>query len=251
MLNTSSGSAGIVVTANRAPRPGIFTISPAEGVARGDDFTFSALQWQDSDLPLNYEFGYRAVSTSKRVTMSSRSAFTSAKSQLPVRAESKGYEMSCFALIYDRLNANATSTRTIVVNLALALSVVEIQEYANEAPESSNPDDLKQYSALSSSLLNEVNCSLAPNCSELYRQECSSTAHTCGDCEYEDFISLGNNQPCVSFSSILTSSGDSTGGGTNATTNTKNTCTSSDECEFFEVCKFSKNTTDIPGTCAL
>jgi hypothetical protein len=35
---------------------------------------------------------------------------------------------------------------------------------------------------LASSLLNQVNCSLAPNCSDLYRQSCSRTPHTCGPC---------------------------------------------------------------------
>ena len=236
IVDSASAAAGVNVVVNLPPRPGSFGVTPGVGTERQDDFRFSALQWQDNDLPLSYEFGYVSPQ-SKRVTMASKSSFTAGSSQLPAGLKASQYAVTCFALIYDSYNANTTSTTSIVVNPAPAVSIEEMQAYVNQVPESSNPDDVKQYSALSSALLNEVNCTLAPNCSALNRQECTTTAHTCGGCFSDEYILLGNDRPCIRLSDLaaeLVTSANSSA----AANITSRSCSLATDCYVYEVCAF-------------
>src|SRR2546430_5453298 len=54
----------------------------------------------------------------------------------------------------------------------------------------SSVNNMRQAIALSSYVLNTVNCSAAPNCTVLNRNECFRSPHTCGECLSASFIGL-------------------------------------------------------------
>lgn len=59
-------------------------------------------------------------------------------------------------------------------------------------------DALLQGTSLATVMLNQANCSFAPNCTELNRRSCFYTSHTCGPCLSETMIGLygDSNSAC-------------------------------------------------------
>jgi len=47
---------------------------------------------------------------------------------------------------------------------------------------STQPDETRSTLSIGASIINAVNCTLAPTCANLLRQACAGTAHTCGSC---------------------------------------------------------------------
>ena len=88
-------------------------------------------------------------------------------------------------------------------------------------------DQVKQFNGLVTYLMGKVNCSLAPNCSDLHRSECSSTPHTCGSCNSNLFVgeSGDSNSMCVLVSSLLSPS-----------SSIKTKCLSDSQCSGFQRC---------------
>ena len=60
-----------------------------------------------------------------------------------------------------------------------------IQRYITEgfaSIDSFDANAIKQIGSLACASMNAVDCSLAPNCSQLNRYGCLKTSHTCGEC---------------------------------------------------------------------
>ena len=172
----------VTIVTNAPPRPGVFAVSPLTGEELKTAFTFSSVQWIDSQLPLSYQYGYIS-SSSNHITLQSRSIATFGSSQLPAGSDSKGTLYS-FAQVFDSLDANTTvSVAVSVTESQTSSSPSSIQSFlASSINGSRTVDDVKKSTAFTTYLMNKVNCSLAPNCSSLYRRACYGTINTCGSC---------------------------------------------------------------------
>lgn len=80
------------------------------------------------------------------------------------------------------------------------LSAEGKMEYFYDALEASNgfSDEIKKAVAMTSSIVNSVNCSASPDCKNLNREQCGSKAGSCGPC-LESFIGENGyaNSYCV------------------------------------------------------
>eukprot|EP01038_Epipyxis_sp_PR26KG_P005469 gene5469-7572_t len=203
--STVSSSASITITVNSPPRQGTFSVVPSTGYSYSDYFAFYSSFWQSDSLPLSYQYGFLSISSGVTVVLQTRSELTYASFQLPSGAQSKGYSLTATAQIFDSYLANLTSFDNIVVKVN---SSVTFTSLSTSSALNSSSAVIKQAVALSGTSYNTVNCSIAPNCSNLNRQECSSTAHTCGSCLSSTFIgSVGDsNEVCISSTAVGNSS---------------------------------------------
>jgi hypothetical protein len=194
-------TASIVITVNSPPRPGKFVISPNEGTEFHEFFTFACAQWQDDNLPLQYQFGF-VTPTGSQITLNSLSEIPYKALQMPAGLKTNGYSLSCSAQIFDSLLANTTTYSSVVVKeQQTTQSSTQLQNYFNQSVNifaSSDVSAIKQATGMASYLLNKVNCSLAPDCSLLNRQACYSTAQTCGSSLSVDYIGAkgDSNEKC-------------------------------------------------------
>lgn len=175
----------IAVQINNPPRPGLFSVSPDEGAELTQLFTFSCTRWLDEDLPLSFQFG-TVSSTGSQVTLRSRIPLAFADIPLSAGPSGSNNRVSCFAQVYDMYQGKSTASYSVRVyegTVAIANITSYILGNIQDSIASNSVDSLKQSVTMSSSLLNRVNCSLAPaNCSSLNRHACYRTPHTCGPC---------------------------------------------------------------------
>jgi hypothetical protein len=178
-----SAIGGITITINAPPTSGTFYVDPAIGVELSQTFRFVALQWVDGELPLTYQFSYLA-NTGTDVVLRSRLELPYGSSLLPAGDDSVDNAVISVAQVYDAVNANTSAQFTTVVTKDTTLNATEVDAFVRSQllAASADADAIKQATALSSYLLNAVNCTLAPNCTSLNRRACASTPHTCGPC---------------------------------------------------------------------
>jgi len=203
-------TSSVLITVNAPPRLGLFSVSPKVGIEIIDNFLFSASQWTTSNYPLYYQFGYISKS-GMNIVFQSKSLRSFGGTVLPSGADSNNFTLDTFANIYDSLGANSTGSTTIIVLQGQPVTSDELYSmimngYLNSV------DDIKQTNGLVNSLLNYVNCSLAPNCTILHRNPCIQTINTCGSCESDAYVgdSGDSNTECVlrsQFSTQLAASG--------------------------------------------
>jgi hypothetical protein len=201
-------SASINIAVNLPPAPGTFQVTPGSGVELVDRFTFVCRQWFDVDLPLLYQFSYVSQSGNEIIVRTlAETTFTALS--LPAGSETNENRVTTIANIYDSYMANSTVTGQVVVSEGLVVNTTAMQSYLESnlnvlSGGSTNVDEMKQAAGLTSYLLNLVNCSLAPNCSELNRSPCFVTAHTCGRCKSDEYIgSLGDgNDFCLPVTDV-------------------------------------------------
>jgi hypothetical protein len=194
--------ASVTVTINAPPTSGSFYVDPSEGRELQQSFQFVALQWVDPDLPLTYQFSY-VSSSGVDVVLRSRLELSYGSSLLPAGPAAGNYSVASAVQVYDALSANASATFSVAVLQDTARNASEIGAFvaSQMASAASDTDSLKQAMALSSYLLNAVNCTLAPDCAVLHRKSCLSTAHTCGACESDLYVGEegDSNEQCVSI----------------------------------------------------
>ena len=189
-----SNVASITLTTNSPPQPGLFIIIPKNGTMLETTFSFSAAEWEDVDRPMSYDFGYRSNSGAYTVSRSRLEVSYFVTSSLPSGIANADYNLSVRLQVFDILNAKAVALETIRVVEGEQLSVDDMQSLFSTGIEDSNgfSDGIKEVVATVSNLVNKVNCSGAPDCFSLGREECSTIAGTCGEC-LPDFV--GDNQP--------------------------------------------------------
>eukprot|EP01040_Poterioochromonas_malhamensis_P027199 gene27199-biopygen4047 len=209
LLNEASGairlSCSITVTVNAPPLPGLFLVQPSSGLAYVDSFMLSCSLWTDSNLPLSYQFSYLIESSGMKSVVRGVSVVGYATSLLPAGSKARNNSVVVMADVYDSLNANTTISNTVKV-VEPDQSTFNISSFITAATSSaSSVDALVQGSSLSSMLLNQANCSLAPDCSKLNRKGCFSTAHTCGSCVSDAFVGQvgDSNNPCRAVNSTI------------------------------------------------
>jgi hypothetical protein len=201
-----SATSQMVVVTNGPPVPGLFTVDPSFGYANSDKFTFIVSNWKDEDLPITYSFSFTSISGSQ-LTFKSRSEGSFISSALPIGISDANYTLSANAKIFDSLNSNySISVGVRVFPPIKPFNITEFGELSlQESKEASgNIDAMKTFIALTSSVLNTVNCTGAADCESINRQKCSRKSNTCGPCLSEDFVGfLGHsNMACQNISSI-------------------------------------------------
>ena len=148
--------------------------------------------WFDSDLPLQYLFGYIDPSTTKQLSISTESTAQSVSSCLPSGREASSYVLNTTLVVSDALSSYSSIFFATVVrpssNSALLVN-------------STSTLSLNMINVIGS-FLNKVNCTGISNCVKLNRHDCSNVDFTCGDC-FPDYIgeSGPHNSMCVKSSS--------------------------------------------------
>ena len=227
----SAYSSSVTVTINSPPRAGVFLVLPNPGIELKDKFLFSAGQWTDSDLPMQYQFGYISPLGSTITTLS-KSLKASGTSLLPAGSDSMNNILGTFLVVFDAMNAKSSLSYPVVVNhdseQTNALEMISAVVSNSGNLSTASVDQVKQFNGLVTYLMGKVNCSSSPNCSTLHRRDCSNTPHTCGGCISPYVGETGDsNSVCILKSALVHSSSAS---------NAKIGCTSDFQCSGFHRC---------------
>ena len=175
-------SAQTTIRTNGPPVLGSFAVLPVVGEEIRTQFSFTASNWQDEDLPLSYAFGFIS-STGSLLNIQSKSEQSYGVSTLPAGPDFLENVLECVMQVYDSMNAHfGASNYTTVKRSTLSAADLQQKILQTLSDSTGSADGTKQVLAAASSVLNTVNCSLAPNCLALHRNRCSSVAHTCGSC---------------------------------------------------------------------
>ena len=195
----------ISLTGNTAPENGYVQASPELGLALSTEFTVSAPLWTDdvSDYPLSYQFTYQLSAASQTLTIGSKSETAYVTSNLPAGLFSESYILSVVGYIYDIYSAVATASTTVAVTEDASTDLTSFLDTALEnAINSGNTDLAFQTINNAASTLGIVNCTVAPNCTTLFRANCQNTPNTCGKCRSGYLGVVGDsNVPCKDPSS--------------------------------------------------
>lgn len=120
-LSSTSGNfssfASVIVRVNAPPTPGMFSVSPLSGQELTDKFTLSAPLWSDTDLPLQYAFGYQSATGALAMQALRQAAYTS--TILPAGQDTSGYNVSCQVQVFDSYLAYSSAAFTVTVHKAV------------------------------------------------------------------------------------------------------------------------------------
>jgi hypothetical protein len=185
-LSVGQLAASVVVTVNTPPAPGVFTVSPIAGTKLSTPFTLLAYSWQDTDLPLRYQFGFVAAAGSF-VSFAEPLELSYAVTTLPAvtTRSSDNAATDCVTVVYvtDSYAANNSATVTVQVTDVVESGQNVFTALYDALDDATNdPRALQRVLGLYSTSLSSVDCSQAPNCEGLSRQACSGTINTCGPC---------------------------------------------------------------------
>jgi uncharacterized membrane protein len=188
----------ITLTVNAPPSLGNFEVTPSSGTAYVDLFHLICNSWTDSDLPLFYQFSFLSNSGLTLITKT-LTTLSYTETVLPEGLKENNKKLTCQADIYDNLNANTTVYSLAQVNTLFKANLTALVHFNIDSKNAIDLNDLIKGVNIASSLLNQPNCTLAPNCTQLNRFPCLSTSHTCGPCQISYFASStgDGNELCV------------------------------------------------------
>ena len=164
-------------------------------------------------------------SSSSVLTIQSRSEIAYGSSLLPSGLSTSNYSITGGVLVYDALLAFANAYYPVSV-APVVLSSTELSNLILNQLSigSGNANAMKQAIAVSSSMVNIVNCSAAPNCTQLHRSECMQSANTCSSCISGYIGDDGDaNTACKLTANANNSSADSS-------------CVTDDDCGLWSAC---------------
>ena len=183
--------AALTATANGPPSSGELVISPESGLSFETIFLFQALYWieDSSDYPISYIFRYtlRTVASSNSTTNFLALGLASQRSYLntllPPGFPSSNRTLVCSLLASDIFGATAEKRTSIVVsNSSSTISASTLNKSMTEAFNLGDSDAVGQGVNNAATELTVDECSSAPDCSFLNREDCYDTSHTCGSC---------------------------------------------------------------------
>ena len=174
-----SSSASLTVVINSPPQGGVFVVTPPVGRELADKFTFSASRWWDTDLPINYAFGFITPSsgTLNVVQALSQQLFTT--TSLPAGQDTSNYTLACQMLVYDSYLSSAAAMQTVHVKPSTVSNADLGKQVSSQL---SNPASAIQILSVVVASVTSVQCTSAPNCTQLQRLPCSTKKNTCGAC---------------------------------------------------------------------
>jgi hypothetical protein len=232
-----SARASIDVLVNAAPTPGNLFISPSAGLEMVQEFSLTAVFWDDLDLPMNYEFSYSpSQGNDRRSIVHALSAASSAVTRLPFFGNGEN-NVKCTLLVVDSIGGKSNSSKFVTITQHITPSFDFSTLYAQMLTTVTTSDEERKMISLLSNSLNKEDCSLAPNCTLLNRQPCHSLVNTCGAC-LDAYISpgstveLNSNIPCFpKLQSAASSNALETDWYTKSKT-CANNCTERGSCEW-------------------
>jgi hypothetical protein len=188
----------ITIAVNSPPSLGSFEIAPSSGTAYVDLFHLICNSWTDSDLPLYYQFSFLSTTGLTLITKT-LTTLSYTETVLPEGLKENNKKVTCQADVYDNLNANSTVYSVAQVNTLFKANLSALVHFNIDSKNAIDLNDLIKGVNIASSLLNQPNCTLSPNCSQLNRFPCLSTSHTCGPCQISYFASStgDGNELCV------------------------------------------------------
>jgi hypothetical protein len=188
----------ITITVNAPPSLGNFEVVPSSGRAYVELFHLLCNSWTDSDLPLYYQFSFLSTTGLTLITKT-LTTLSYTETVLPEGLKENNKKVTCQADIYDDLNANSTVYYAVQVSTLFKANLSALVHFNIDAKNAIDLDDLIKGVNIASSILNQPNCTVAPNCTQLNRFPCLSTSHTCGPCQISYFASsIGDgNELCV------------------------------------------------------
>jgi len=168
----------------------------------------STADWTDdvSDLPVSFAFKYALSTASGAATyeVAGRSEKTFASSQLPPGAETAAFVVFCACSVSDvfgasvDVTADVTSTIDFSTSSPAQIASDSVDNSLADALDSNDVDGSVQVVNNAAIVMNYVNCTGIVGCEALNRENCSTTAFTCGEC-LSGFIGTSgdDNSGCV------------------------------------------------------
>jgi hypothetical protein len=180
--STSSGlvaSSSIDIETNSPPLPGRLTTVPKEGISFDTLFLVSALQWEDVDLPITYEFSQEHLGSF--LVFRSRMEKTFVKNKFS--AGDGESNLSIRLRVFDVLDAVSSVFDSIFLQ-QVSMSSSQLQDYLSSALSQSNgdTDSMKSALAATSAGIDSIDCNGVTWCQVLNRENCSLESYTCGEC---------------------------------------------------------------------
>ena len=165
-------SNSLSIQINNPPNPGYFSMSPNMGFEVLTDFTLSANNWDDVDIPLSYQF-YFLSSRNSYITIREKGLSTTFISKLPAGNPNNANILSCVIHVYDYYDGKTElisniKVRPIPKDYNLMTNII-----ANSS-KSQDPENMLSSISVTSNMLWRKNCSNSPDCSKLFREECSN-----------------------------------------------------------------------------
>ena len=197
-----SSSASLSVVVNSPPQGGVFVVKPSHGRELTDTFTFSASRWWDTDLPINYAFGFVSPSSGSLSVVQTLSQRIYTTTSLPAGQDTSNYTLAGQMLVYDSYLSSTAATRTVQVKPSIVSNAALESAVSSQL---SNPATATQILGVAVALINNVQCSYAPNCTALNRLPCKAITNTCGSCASSNMIGVfkDSNAPCLTLSQAL------------------------------------------------
>ena len=96
------GIGSISLITNSPPNPGHLVVKPSSGIALNTIFKLQATQWEDSDIPLMYQFGFKSQAN-KDIFLTGLNSVQSISTEF-----SAGDNIECFVLVEDTLAASSS-----------------------------------------------------------------------------------------------------------------------------------------------
>ena len=188
VLGSNSVYSSIHVVPNSLPLPGVFTVSPGEGLSLVDHFSFHAFLWSSDHLPLLYSFGFQSASSNLMVPLMLKSSDVKLTAALPQGVQQKDYSLTCVLHVYDAVDARSEAAVEVRVSPG-GSSAHDLSSVLDSLADGNSSLSFETVFGPLVETVAAVNCSLAPDCSLYHRQNCSAVAHTCGPCVSEvDFF---------------------------------------------------------------
>jgi len=183
----ATSSASISLLVNGPPSGGSFNVTPSAGFSIGSpsetSFLFASPNWVDdpTDLPLTYEFRYYTVSFDQSSSVQQKSQTPSSFAKLPFGAAANNFQVFGYSNVRDALDAlQVTGIVSVVSRLDSSVSSSDAVQNAlngslSNALATSNPSLISSVVDSAVTMLNTVNCSLAPLalCDSLNREGCA------------------------------------------------------------------------------
>ena len=183
---------------NAPPSGGKVTATPDSGEALKTYFIVGTLYWSDDidDMPLSYVFSYFTDDSTASTTIKAKNANTQVNVTFGQGLETMDYIVTCVVFAYDILGDSNEAAKTITVTPIVA-TVTELNSLVTGEVETAmkTGDTETVNNVLSGTLssLNSADCSLAPNCTVLFREQCAHTEATCGACK-EGYTGTGGGK---------------------------------------------------------
>ncbi len=234
---TQATVASVTVQVNAAPKPGKFIVTPPSGTEIADLFTFAASEWFDDNLPLQYQFGQVSLN-GLDTTLRSKKESAFGVTALTAGASTAGFRVTCVVHVFDEHSASTRATFPVIVNKLVLTSGNSLSDLVSESLTrgAASSDGLKQATSIGSYLLNDVDCSSAPDCAALNRHSCFRSQNTCGECMSSSYIGDAgdSNEKCILASSLPT--GRTSRALLARSAGQSRICDAQDDCGLFETC---------------